>query len=96
MIERYDREGMLFYLDPPYWGCENGYGKNVFSRDDFKLLADTLSRIKGRFILPLNAAEGVYETFAAFDIEEVDCAYYIGSKSNKSVKEVIITSPLQP
>jgi len=95
LIERYDCEGMLFYLDPPYWGCENDYGKNVFSRDDFKLLADTLSQIKGRFILSLNAVEGVYETFSAFDIEEVDCAYYVGSKNNKAVKEVIITSPPQ-
>jgi len=91
MIERYDREGMLFYLDPPYWGCENDYGKDVFSRDDFKLLADILSQIKGRFILSLNAVEGVYETFSAFDIEEVDCAYSIGSKNGKPVKEVIIT-----
>jgi len=87
LIERYDREGMLFYLDPPYWGCEKDYGKNIFSRDDFKRLADTLSQIKGRFILE------VYETFSAFDIEEVDCAYYVGSKNNKPVKEVIITSP---
>jgi len=92
MIEHYDREGMLFYLDPPYCGCEKDYGKNIFSRDDFKLLADTLSQIKGRFILSLNAVEGVYETFSGFNIEEVDCTYYIGSKNNKTVKEVIITS----
>jgi len=25
-IRRYNRTGMLFYLDPPYWGNENDYG----------------------------------------------------------------------
>ena len=25
-IRRYDRDGALFYLDPPYWGCETDYG----------------------------------------------------------------------
>jgi len=25
VIRRYDRPETLFYLDPPYWGCENDY-----------------------------------------------------------------------
>ncbi|NJR20670.1 MAG: DNA adenine methylase [Hyphomonadaceae bacterium] len=29
-IPRYDRIATLFYLDPPYWGCEGDYGKNLF------------------------------------------------------------------
>lgn len=33
-IERYDTKDNLFYLDPPYWGCENQYGKNMFSTAD--------------------------------------------------------------
>lgn len=89
-IERYDRDGMLFYLDPPYWGNERDYGKNIFSRGDFKAIAEALARIKGRFIMSLNAVQGIYETFASFNIEEVDCTYSIASKSNKQVKEVII------
>ncbi len=32
-IERYDRPDALFYMDPPYYGCEKDYGANVFSRD---------------------------------------------------------------
>ncbi len=91
-IERYDRPGMLFYLDPPYWGNEADYGANVFSREEFAEMAEVLSRIKGRFILSLNAAKEVYETFSALNIEEVDCTYSIGAGSRKAVKEVIITN----
>ncbi len=76
-IERYDRPTTLFYLDPPYWGCEDDYGKAVFSREDFAEMADVLSRIRGRFILSLNAVPGVFETFSKFEIEEVDCSYSI-------------------
>ncbi|WP_442966957.1 hypothetical protein [Rhizobium sp. C4] len=36
LIERYDRPGMLFYLDPPYWGHEEDYGPGVFGRGDFE------------------------------------------------------------
>ena len=25
LIDKYDRKGMLFYLDPPYWDCEDDY-----------------------------------------------------------------------
>jgi DNA adenine methylase len=33
-FHRASAEGMLFYLDPPYWGCETDYGAEVFSRAD--------------------------------------------------------------
>lgn len=91
-MERYDRPGMLFYLDPPYWGSEDDYGKEVFSRDEFAEMADVLGRLKGRFILSLNAAEGVFETFSKFQFEEVDCTYSVaGQGQAQKVKEVIIT-----
>jgi DNA adenine methylase len=35
LIRRYDRPHTLFYLDPPYWGCTDDYGRNVFSEADF-------------------------------------------------------------
>lgn len=76
-IERYDRPHTLFYLDPPYWGCENDYGKNLFARDDFQKLADQLAGIKGKFILSLNDTPGVREVFAGFPIESVKTKYTI-------------------
>lgn len=80
-IPRYDSRKTLFYLDPPYWGCENDYGKEVFTRADFTRLADVLSAIKGRFIMSLNDVEGVRETFGRFNIAQIKTTYTIGLKS---------------
>jgi DNA adenine methylase len=79
-IRRYDGEGTLFYLDPPYWGSEGDYGKALFSREDFARLADVLAALKGRFILSLNDVQGVRDTFAAFQMAPVRTTYTIGSK----------------
>ncbi len=53
-IDRYDTTGTLFYMDPPYFGCETDYGKNVFSRSDFERIAARMTDIKGRFMISLN------------------------------------------
>lgn len=91
-IERYDRPGMLFYLDPPYWGNEGDYGSNVFGRQEFAEMAQVLKHLKGTFIVSLNAAQGVFEAFKEFVIEEVDCTYSVsGRGQSKAVKEVLIT-----
>lgn len=93
VIERYDRPGTLFYLDPPYWGNEDDYGKAVFSRSNFEEMASVLGSIQGRFILSLNAVQGVFETFSKFRIDEVDCVYSVsGNGHSKQVKEVIISA----
>lgn len=93
LIKKYDRDMTLFYLDPPYFGCENDYGKEVFSRSDFEKLAAILNSIKGKFILSLNDKPEVREIFKDFDIEAVDCSYSIGGKTQKqrTFGEVIIT-----
>ena len=92
VIRRYDRATTLFYLDPPYWGNENDYGKDLFRRDDFAGLADSLSRISGRFIMSLNDRPEVRETFKIFDIEAVKTTYTIGAKAAKKVGELIISN----
>lgn len=91
-IIRYDRKNTLFYLDPPYWGCEKDYGKNMFSRDDFERLRAVLEGLKGRFIMSLNDVPEVRETFSGFDIEGVETTYTIARSSSKRVGEVIISN----
>src|SRR5690606_10553240 len=41
-IRRWDREGTLFFLDPPYWGSEHYYGRELFGRGEFEELATAL------------------------------------------------------
>ena len=90
-IRRYDsRPGTLFYLDPPYWGCTDDYGRDIFSPADFDLLRGLLEGIQGSFILSLNDRPEVREIFGQFDMEEVTLNYRAGGKVTPA-KELIIS-----
>lgn len=90
-IERYDsRPGTLFYCDPPYWGHEDDYGKDIFSEADFERLRDLLRGLQGHFILSLNDRPEVREMFAGFAMEEVSLHYTAGG-GQKPVRELIIS-----
>lgn len=93
-IDRYDRPETLFYLDPPYWGCEDDYGKNIFEADDFARIAEQLAGIKGRFILSINDAPEIREIFAGFDIAEVETTYGLATKAGtaKGRRELVVSS----
>lgn len=85
-ITRYDRPDTLFYLDPPYWGCEDDYGKEMFSRDDFAALADQLEGIQGKFLMSINDTPGVREVFGRFRMEEVEVSYTVGKQAKSRGK----------
>ncbi|MGK8704155.1 DNA adenine methylase [Brucella anthropi] len=89
-VNRYDAPGTLFYMDPPYFGCETDYGKDVFSRSDFERIAARMADIKGRFMTSLNDTPEVRSIFSAFKICDVALTYTIGSGQAKPVGEVII------
>ena len=93
LIQRYDSPETLFYLDPPYWGCERDYGPGVFGREDFERLAEQLAGIAGRFILSINATDGAREVFGRFAIEEVETTYTIATigGAGKRVTELIVS-----
>ena len=92
ILDRYDGEQVLFYLDPPYWGGERDYGKGLFERADFAEMARRLAGIKGRFILSLNDRPEVRALFSAFTIEPVALTYSISQKQSTEAKELIITN----
>ncbi len=95
-IDRYDRPGVLFYLDPPYFGNEGDYGKEAFTRDRFAEMADQLSTIQGRFMISLNDRPEVREIFSAFPIARVDLNYTVAGGVGKEVGEVVIMDGKEP
>jgi DNA adenine methylase len=92
-LTRYDRPGTLFYLDPPYFGCEGDYGRDLFDRSQFDAMAEQLRGIKGRFILSLNDHPEVRRIFDGFAIEAVPVRYTVGGMAQSQVVgEVIISN----
>ena len=79
-IPRYDGPDTLFYLDPPYWGCEDDYGKQMFDRQDFARMAKLLDGIGGRFILSINDVPEIRATFGSFELTEVRTTYTVNSR----------------
>jgi DNA adenine methylase len=52
LLKTYDRQGALFYLDPPYYKAESFY--QGFERSDHERLLECLKKIKGQFVLSYN------------------------------------------
>ena len=92
VIRRYDSPETLFYLDPPYWGCEEDYGEGTFARADFERLADQLATIAGRFVLSINDTPGAREVFRRFEIDGVETTYTLGAAhgGGKRAAELVV------
>ncbi len=89
-----DRPSTLFYLDLPYYGHENDYGKDMFGRDQFEEMAKQLKNINGRFILSLNDHKEVRKIFHGFEFQDEQVTYKASTKSGKAKKvgEVLISN----
>lgn len=95
VIKRLDSPDTLFYLDPPYWDCENVYGKGIWSKQDFYDLKDHLDNIKGKFILSLNDKPEVRELFKDYKIQHKKIRWSVNNKAaneEHNGNELIITN----
>jgi DNA adenine methylase len=91
VMERYDKEHTFFYIDPPYYGCEDYYGEGIFSRDDFSGLRDICARLKGKFIMSINDVPAIRSLFKGFRIESVATTYNVaGAHKKKKVNELLV------
>lgn len=93
-IRRYDRDRMLFYCDPPYFGCENDYGADVFSREDFERLAECLRAARGKVLVSINDRPEVREIFAGLEQLPIETTYTLSTAQGgaKRVGELLIAN----
>lgn len=96
ILTRYDKEGTLFYCDPPYYKAEKVYhmGDYVFDKEQHILLRDSLKSIKGHFVLSYNDDEFIKNLYEGFDIQEVERSSNLSLNNGKKgmYKELIITN----
>lgn len=91
-IPRYDRPEALFYCDPPYFGCENDYGKDMFGRQDFACLAELLRSIEGKALVSINDTPEIRIIFSGLVQKPVRVTYTISDTPPKEVGELIIAN----
>jgi DNA adenine methylase len=94
VINRFDKSGTFFYLDPPYYGHEKDYGDEIFYREDFRRLGDILTKIRGKFLLSINDHPKTREIFKEFRISKEKTIYTAGHgpAPHKKVTELLISN----
>lgn len=91
-IARFDKATTLFYLDPPYHGCERYYRKGIFEREEFGRLAEQLAGLNGRFVTSINEIAEIRQMFRRFKIRTVATRYRVGQARQKPVRELLIAN----
>lgn len=91
-MARYDSPQTLFYLDPPYWGCENDYGKLMFDRADFTRIAELAATVKGAFLMSINDVPEIRSIFSAHRITPVTTTYSIGKGGAQTDRNELLIS----
>lgn len=92
-LARYDRPYTLFYLDPPYIGCEDDYGAELFSAVDHRRIADHLEGLAGAFVLSINDCDQARELFGRWRLLEVELSYTINpAAADVRRRELIVTN----
>jgi DNA adenine methylase len=104
-IDKYDREGTVFYLDPPYVTINDNVGRNretyyryAFSAGDARMLASRLSRIKGKYLLKIH--EDQLQLYAQhlgrYYVKRLDYSVKMtvsyGEGSRQSIRYVFLTN----
>ena len=81
----------MFYIDPPYLGVQ--LYRHNFGLDDVYILAERLTKLKGKFILSLNDRSEVRNSFSRFFFSNVETTYTakIGA-TGKRYRELLITN----
>lgn len=87
LIKRWDRDGTVFYCDPPYWQTA-GYDVE-FPFENYKQLADLAKSIKGHMVISVNDIPEMRDVFEGLHIQDVPINYTVGGKPQPR-RELII------
>jgi len=94
LIKQYDGADTLYYCDPPYFEAESFYdtGSFTFDEEQHRILKNTLTGVKGRFILSYNDCQYIRVLYNGFNIESIERQSNLASRygTDKVYRELII------
>lgn len=93
VINKYNRSGTFFYLDPPYEKSGDLYKHG--GDFNFVKFAENLKKIKGKFMLSINDSKNIRDLFKGFKIKRITLGGQSNSESglgSNTRKELIITN----
>lgn len=69
IINKYDSDSTLFYLDPPYMNKESYYINHDFNKESHIELSMTLKGIKGKFLLSYYYFDGIEDLYSSYEFK---------------------------
>ena len=91
-LQRYDSPRTLFFLDPPYYGSEHYYGRELFPRSEFERLAEALKGLRSAFVMTINDVRETRELFGFAAFKSLTLSYSVGMKNGTVAKEIVVTN----
>ena len=95
-IDRYDRQGTVMYIDPPYPGNGCNYLHNMRDWDAHKLLAERLSRTQCKWILSSYDKLETRNLFNQYNFTHIQSSSGMNTEKNGSTRvlniEILITN----
>jgi DNA adenine methylase len=95
-IDRYDRQGTVMYLDPPYPGNKCNYSHNMRKWDAHNLLFDRLKKTKCKWILSSYDKPEIRDQFEQAFITSVQSSSGMNTEKNGNTrvmnKEILISN----
>lgn len=90
VLAKYDSTSTCFYIDPPYY--EIKLYKFNLDPEDFRLMAERLGAIGGKFVLSLNDVPEVRAIFKSFRIKGIEMPYTAQKHAGRRYRELLITN----
>ena len=94
IIGRYDRRGVMFFLDPPYVGTDLSFYSG-YTQEDFVRLLESLQELKGHFVMTSYANDALAAATEKLGWRRIDFSHYcsMGDTGNDDGgREEVITT----
>lgn len=89
LIDRFNKENVFLYLDPPYYEKEYLYEAKFLKEDHYKL-CELLKGFQGKFILSYNNHPEIKKIYFDFNIKKLNTLYTAFRNKTEKTNEIII------